>query len=371
MKSGWEELRRLNHPKFDPLEDGGLTDCANRFFDKGLARSSRAKYRGHVERFASFARENALWAEELWESTPSEMDLIMYVTHRAAQDSVQPGTIKGELAALTEFYQAIGQADPTEGANGRKHPRLHRVMRGISRTSTKAGKKKREMTVPKTDLVRRFWRRVMGNAADAACLESAVDVGVHFLLRVSEFTSPTQKKRNPRKHLNGRDVTVPKEADGVRMLGLFVKKSKADIYREGADLVVATSKESPGPMPSMKRWLAHRKRLGYGEDDALYRLQNGDYLTREKLQKSLQAALTLAGLVGKEYTSHSLRAGGATSLAAAGMSDRYIQVVGRWASDCYKRYIRIPDRDRVEAARGLAGLKGKDLGPDERVSAKV
>ena len=115
-------------------------------------------------------------------------------------------------------------------------------------------------------------------------------------------------------------------------------------------------------MPSMERWLKYRRRLGYGGGDALYRLQNGGYLTRETLQKALRSALSMAGLVGKGYTTHSLRAGGATSLAAAGVSDRHIQVVGRWASDCYKQYIRIADRDRVGAARAMATLKGSDFG---------
>ena len=128
-------------------------------------------------------------------------------------------------------------------------------------------------------------------------------VGAHFLLRVSEFVSPSTKRRDPKKHLNGRDITVPPPGSGVRMLGVHIKKSKADVYREGADLLVATSEESPGPMPSMERWLAHRKRLGYGAGDALYRLQNGDYLTREKLQESLQAVLALCHLYQPKRTS--------------------------------------------------------------------
>ena len=37
---------------------------------------------------------------------------------------------------------------------------------------------------------------------------------------------------------------------------------------------------------------------------------------------------------------HSLRAGGATSLAAAGVPPAQIQAIGRWQSDTFQRYIR-------------------------------
>ena len=37
---------------------------------------------------------------------------------------------------------------------------------------------------------------------------------------------------------------------------------------------------------------------------------------------------------------HSMRAGGATSLTAAGVPPSQIQAIGRWRSDTFERYIR-------------------------------
>jgi hypothetical protein len=50
----------------------------------------------------------------------------------------------------------------------------------------------------------------------------------------------------------------------------------------------------------------------------------------------------------KQYTLHSGRIGGATALAAAGLSDSAIKAAGRWKSDAIERYVR-PSRE--EASR--------------------
>lgn len=40
---------------------------------------------------------------------------------------------------------------------------------------------------------------------------------------------------------------------------------------------------------------------------------------------------------------HSFRIGGASAAASSGVPDSIIKILGRWSSDCYRRYIRISD----------------------------
>ena len=63
---------------------------------------------------------------------------------------------------------------------------------------------------------------------------------------------------------------------------------------------------------------------------------------------------THAGLNADHFTGHSLRQGGATSLAAAGVSARLIQAIGRWKSDCYLRYIATPLDQLRASAQAMA-----------------
>ena len=48
-------------------------------------------------------------------------------------------------------------------------------------------------------------------------------------------------------------------------------------------------------------------------------------------------------------TSHSLRAGGATNAFLAGVPSEIIKILGNWKSDCYLRYIRLPEQARLAA----------------------
>ena len=49
-----------------------------------------------------------------------------------------------------------------------------------------------------------------------------------------------------------------------------------------------------------------------------------------------------AGLNVKNYKSHSFRIGAATTAWAKGFSEEQIQQMGRWNSEAFKKYIRIP-----------------------------
>ena len=53
-------------------------------------------------------------------------------------------------------------------------------------------------------------------------------------------------------------------------------------------------------------------------------------------------------------SSHSFRIGAATIAAAAGFPRWLIQALGRWSSNCYKEYIRIPQTTLCNVSDALA-----------------
>ena len=76
--------------------------------------------------------------------------------------------------------------------------------------------------------------------------------------------------------------------------------------------------------------------------DPLFRLSSGLPLARRDLTTFLSSLLQLVGLDPQHYSGHSFRIGGATSATIAGLNDYEIKLLGRWSSDCYKRYIHSP-----------------------------
>ena len=65
-------------------------------------------------------------------------------------------------------------------------------------------------------------------------------------------------------------------------------------------------------------------------------------LTRYQFSAVLKKAINLLDYGIYNFKSHSFRIGMATSLSMEGYSDEQIKIMGRWESNAYLRYIRLP-----------------------------
>ena len=80
-------------------------------------------------------------------------------------------------------------------------------------------------------------------------------------------------------------------------------------------------------------------KLSTNPNTALFIFQSGDILQRKHITKLLDTFNHKITIQNKKFTGHSFRRGGATALAAKGVPDWVIQMLGRWKSDSYKKYI--------------------------------
>jgi len=76
--------------------------------------------------------------------------------------------------------------------------------------------------------------------------------------------------------------------------------------------------------------------------------------TRQRLNSLIHDLASRCGVDPRRYSSHSFRIGAASTAAAAGIPDWRIQALGRWSSDCYRRYIRLPADETAGVAAALA-----------------
>ena len=77
-------------------------------------------------------------------------------------------------------------------------------------------------------------------------------------------------------------------------------------------------------------------------------------ISKRMLDKKIKTLVELAGLDKDLYSTHSLRAGAATSAAEAGFSEWEIKDLGRWASSAYLLYVRQSHSRRWQYAARLA-----------------
>ena len=94
-------------------------------------------------------------------------------------------------------------------------------------------------------------------------------------------------------------------------------------------------------------------------DEFLFRTSDGKCVKKELIQRHLRRAAseTESDYDPMNYSSHSLRSGGATAMYHADIPIEDIQRRGRWKSDCWRIYI-FGDRNR---ARGLVGKMTADV----------
>ena len=65
-------------------------------------------------------------------------------------------------------------------------------------------------------------------------------------------------------------------------------------------------------------------------------------MTRPVFVDKIRGLLQEVGIDVSHYAGHSFCIGAATTAAVIGVSDGIIQMLGRWRSDLYTRYIRTP-----------------------------
>ena len=81
----------------------------------------------------------------------------------------------------------------------------------------------------------------------------------------------------------------------------------------------------------------------------------------------IQAAL------GTGFNTHSLSIGGASTMASAGIPNSTIMILGRWSSNAYQRYLRLPDSVvvRTSSIMGRTSLVSKKWDSNKLCSSKL
>ena len=164
---------------------------------------------------------------------------------------------------------------------------------------------------------------------DALMLWAACTSAFFGLLRSSEYTSQT-----PHLHTHStlllRHVSI---APDYSRASLHLPFSKTDQFGRGATVYLTSLPSTLCPVSALIHYLAVRSPT----PGPLFLFSDGSFLTRDRLTRVLSDTFPLHS----EVRTHSFRIGGATALAAAGVPEYVIRIMGRWSSDSFLRYIHV------------------------------
>lgn len=203
---------------------------------------------------------------------------------------------------------------------------------------------------------------------DDLILVTAISTAFHFLLRSSEYlrkgASPDPEKCLRVEHIvcpiNGEDESAPQGVLCTEVV-MFMPGAKNDWMGQGTSANIYAD-EDGHPLCVVKLFNLMRSakpsHLSTGNSGThVFTLTSGKVLHRDKVEAKLRQAAQQLHVPAAMVSTHSLRAGGATAMWAAGYSVEEIQRRGRWASQCFRIYIW-EGRERAEGV-GSRMLKAK------------
>ena len=116
------------------------------------------------------------------------------------------------------------------------------------------------------------------------------------------------------------------------------------MQNKGFTLPISCSSSDVCALCSMHAMLTVRYQLGLpsAPHDPVFTFSSGVPLTKNAFVTQTRMYLRSVVPNPSDYSGHSFRAGSATTAAMAGLGDWEIQLLGRWTSNAYLRYIRAP-----------------------------
>ena len=316
------------------------------FLDNSLAPSTRLTYRQGTTQYQRFCTKfNVSPPYPLSEST-----LCSFAAYLATIN-LCPQTIKTYLSAIKHTHIMLGFPDPSTSINAST---LKLVQRGIARHHSQLEAPARTRLPITPDILRQvksLWQPHQYEF-NYIMLWASLCTAFFGFCRLGEITAPSSSSFNPKEHLLFEDLAIDNPGN-IQLITLRIKKSKTDQFRKGADIALARTGQDICPVAALLAYLAIRK----GHAGPLFHFEDGKYLTQASLTKHMREALTRLGIDEDLYAGHSLRIGAAITAAASGVQDATIKALGRWRSNAYQRYIRLPKEELAATASKLATPK--------------
>jgi hypothetical protein len=133
---------------------------------------------------------------------------------------------------------------------------------------------------------------------------------------------------------------------------IHLRESKTDTFRKGCPVRLFRMDSPICAYTALARaWRMHSNRSSIA---SIFQDEHGHALSFRSFQSTVSAWLREIGFTQTHWQGFSMRRGGATSLALAGVPAHVIRAMGRWSSLCYQRYIHMPSGALRQAACEMA-----------------
>ena len=288
------------------------------FISSSLANRSIGSYKTALNRFLHFCNN--------FDITPAlnEDNYMLFASYLS--DQVTGETIASYLSGLQYFAKLSGATKSLKEMH-----LLHYTMRSIKKAKIVPPRPKRKpITTKNLHNILRFLILSNMSSWEKKLYWSACLLAFFGLMRSSEYCCKSRKTFVIDSTLCMTDISFT-----ARGMVIRIRQSKTDVFGLGARVNIGFGQEPICPVKAMHEFIRARGQAS----GPVYIFQDQSYLTRIQVRQLIVQAIPEV----QNLNTHSFRIGGATALAQAGIPEYTIQLVGRWASDCFKIYLRFPE----------------------------
>jgi hypothetical protein len=280
-----------------------------------VAPSTRLTYSSALKTYLDFCEKHHFAID------PTPQNLAFYIAWMA--DSVSPRTINSYLTGIAFKLEILYP----EIRINRRHPIVCRALAGCARSFGQPVKRKAPLQISHLESAINAHPRPL--SFDDTLFLAMLTCGFYGLQRLGELAIPDDPRRRSFRSLTLRHTAIVKP----NQVEYLLPTHKTDPRFEGSKIVLQNLDTVSCPVLAFKRYLRAR--------DSRFRLLAPLWLTSTGQPPTRGWFLQrFRKLFPSEFSGHSLRAGGATALAQAGVSDTHIKALGRWSSDAFEAYIR-------------------------------
>lgn len=291
---------------YDPVDEEVVADWLARI---DVSEGSKRIYRLGFRKFCEFVRATGLDFDKV-----EQLNVTDFKYYLILECELSPATVRSYLASVRSFY-----------AYAEQHGNLKNVARGVKGAQERRGFKRDALTVSQVhEVLREIDRSDEAGLRDYAMLNLMARLGL-------------------------RDIEVVR-AD----VGDITRKSGVDVLRvhgkgrSGKDEFMVLT---PAALRPIKEYLVERGNPAPGEPlfTSLSNRSAGARLTTRSVSRIAKNALENAGIIGPQYTAHSLRHTALTLALLGGATDREAQQMARHA-DVSTTALYSHDLDRLRNA---------------------
>ena len=331
-----------------------LANCLADTANHGIAKRTWSTYRTGQKMLQLCAKETGT-DMTLPLSEPKTLTFAGWLIHR----NVSSATIDSYLAAIRQQYIQEG-LDPSN----LRSPLLKQVLKGRNhQTLTAATKNESKPRLPITPtilkLLKIYLKKQPFSNQEKLLIWTILTIGFAGSFRIHELLCRNPSTYNPLDTLLNKDVSHKQiflAGKPVEILEFRIKQEKTNTTPTPTVVDVYQAFNSICPIASYKKW---KENSTLSEQDLpVFRRENGKPYTSRCLNLFLShfTSTHFPNNPGK-FTSHSLRAGLPSLLGQLGFDNSDIKATGRWSSNAYKLYTKLPRTRKAEMARRVHDLQ--------------